>query len=49
LDDKEVDAVYIVSANGQKKFWILNDPLYPFILKSASENVNAVLTGMSNK
>jgi hypothetical protein len=49
LNDKEVDAIYIVSSNGQKKFWILNDPMYPFILKSASENVNAVLTGMSNK
>jgi hypothetical protein len=49
LDDKEVDAVYVVSANGQKKFWILNNPLYPFILRSGSENVNAVLTGISNK
>jgi hypothetical protein len=49
LDDKEVDAIYIVSANGQKKFWILNNPLYPFILRSASENINAELTGISNK
>ena len=49
LDGNEVDAIYVVSANGQKKFWILNNPLYPFILKSASENVNAVLTGISNK
>lgn len=49
LDDKEVDAVYVVSANGQKKFWILNNPLYPFILRSASENVNALLTGISNR
>jgi len=49
LDGKEVDAIYVVSANGQKKFWILNNPLYPFILQSASENVNATLTGISNK
>ncbi len=48
LDDREVDAIYIVSANGQKKFWILNNPMYPFILKSSSENVNALLTGISN-
>lgn len=49
LNGKEVDAIYIVSANGQKKFWILNNPLYPFILQSASENVNATLTGIRNK
>lgn len=49
LDGKDADAVYIVSSNGQKKFWILNNPLYPLILQSSSENVNAVLTGLSNK
>jgi len=49
LDGKEVDAIFIVSSNGQKKFWILNNPIYPFILQSASENVNAILTGISNK
>ncbi len=49
LDGKQVDAIYMVSANGQKKFWVLNNPLYPFILQSSSENVNAVLTGIFNK
>jgi hypothetical protein len=49
FDDRVADAVYMVSANGQKKFWILNNPLYPFILRSASENVNAILKGISNK
>jgi hypothetical protein len=48
LDDREFDVLYIVSANGQKKFWILNNPLYPFILRSASENINVELTGISN-
>jgi hypothetical protein len=48
LDNKQVDVLYIVSANGQKKFWILNNPLYPFIVRSASENINVELTGISN-
>ena len=48
LDGRELDAIYIVSTNGRKKFWILNDPLYPFILKSASENINVRLVRISN-
>jgi hypothetical protein len=49
FDDTEADAIYIVSANGQKKFKILNHPMYLIILKSSRENVNAVLTAISNK
>jgi hypothetical protein len=46
LNGKEVDAVYFVSSNGQKKFWVLNNTMYPLILRSSSENINAVLTGI---
>lgn len=46
LNGKEVDAVYIVSSNGQKKFWVLDNPICPLILKSSSENIDAVLTGI---
>ena len=47
IDGKKMDALFIISSNGMKKFWILNDAMYPFILKSSSENINAELTSLN--
>ena len=47
IDGKKFDAVDMISANGKKKFKLLNDPIYPLILSSTSNNIHAVLTKIS--
>lgn len=34
LDNKVVDAIYLETANKNSKLWVLNNPAFPFFLKS---------------
>lgn len=44
ISDKEIDATQVVSQDGKIEFWILNNPIFPFILQTAGLPIDILVS-----
>lgn len=44
IGNKEIDASQVASEDGKIEFWILNNPIFPFILQTAGLPIDILIT-----